>query len=190
MISARAIGLGALFALWFHAAFAQTARNDPDQARKSEATVLLSNVLSAAQIQGSQIIEMDNLAIDLSAFFDAVWATQGGLTGSAKIIEPTAGRTAHDVASYVIADCAQRCNGLFATGRFPSGPKDAFVRLKTGCSSKDGTSASDYTIAPRASGGFVIFSVTAANEGASTRSEEAGARIHQAAMAVLARARN
>jgi hypothetical protein len=132
-------------------------------ARKSEAIVLLADVLATTGVQNFKVLTRDETPADLRRW-SAVWSAPG-LTGVLDVIEPQTASQAEQVASFLTSTQAQACKkGNFSSQRLPSQPGSRTLRLRTGCG-VDATARSseaNYTIVPRyRGGGFYVFGIVA-----------------------------
>jgi hypothetical protein len=175
------LSVAALLCCCFQAEAQRQLDSRADQQR--EAQVVLTKVLSAAGVE-FDLVDLKSAAIDLRPFFDAAWRSNlRQLTGSALIFDKAT--DAHTVALRVMTDAAARCrNGTFVSNLSP--PKSLLARLRTGCSTSEGSIATDYTVAPRGSAnGFIAISVSSISPKAGDEANEIGARIYQAAQLVM-----
>jgi hypothetical protein len=151
---------------------------------RTEATILIANILSAAGIPGFRVVPREKIPDDFKSY-DAVWTTDD-VIGTVKIVSSQTVSSAEELATLVMASDAQTCKGVFASGRYPTQQKTGATRLRTGCSGSEHPIEVDYTIAPRAKGGFIVFGVLADEEKAQA-GKEAGAKLHEAAVRTFAR---
>jgi hypothetical protein len=140
-----------------------------DADTKTEATILIANVLSAAGISGFRVIPREQIPADLKSN-DAVWVADGGLVGTVRIVSQQGASSTEQLASYLMASDAQSCKGVFASGRYPTQQQSGSARLRTACDNSDNEATEiDYTIALRPQGGFYVFALVARAAAAASR---------------------
>jgi hypothetical protein len=120
----------------------------PDTANQAEATVILANVLSSAQLPGFSIKPAEEAAKFNAS---AVWTGPAGLAGMLNVL---AGQQFNDptLASGLIGSAAETCKGAFLSGSLPDLSQRKTVRVFTSCKEDSETLTTYFlaVLAPRA----------------------------------------
>jgi hypothetical protein len=150
---------------------------------KSEASIVVANVLSAAGMKGFRVVPPDEVPENLRGY-DAVWFAEG-VAGTVNILMPDVANSTEAVSALLLAKDARACSGSFASAK-PGQTEGGIVRLMTGCDRNGQITQVHYTIAYRPKGGFYVFAVLGdANTG--KPAQEVEERVFDAALKVVAK---
>ncbi len=118
---------------------------------------LATDFLAGARLPEARLVVADKPPA--LAEFAAVWRSEDA-AGAVRIIPPGPDVSAIGIASHLIAVDPQVCNGDFSASRvrIDVGNRAVFSALLS-CREADGQRATEYFIAPRRRGGFVVFAV-------------------------------
>lgn len=154
-----------------------------EEAWRAEATTLLANLLSSAQIRAFSIIPRNEYPDEL-ATYHAVWSAPG-VIGAVKVV--SADGTPTDISATLIAGDARECKGRFASGTTPGEDSGGAVSaVFAACDAPDNQWTIYYSIMRRASGGFYVLSILPVDsDGAAAKQAERD--IRRAAVAISAR---
>lgn len=124
---------------------------------------LATEFLTSAQLPDAHLIVSDKPPA--LAAFAAVWRSEDA-AGAVKIIPPGPDVSAIEIASNLIAVDPQLCKGDFTTARFHTdvGHRTVFSAVLS-CSEANEERVTEYVIAPRQQGGFVVFAVIRSKDG-------------------------
>ncbi len=124
---------------------------------------LATQFLTSAQLADAHLIVSDKPPA--LADFAAVWRS-GDAAGAVKIIPPGPAVSAIAIASNLIAVDPQLCKGDFTTARFHTdvGNRTVFSAVLS-CYEANEERVTEYLIAPRQRGGFVVFAVIRSTDG-------------------------
>jgi hypothetical protein len=130
---------------------------EPASVTALEELRLASDFLAKARLPEAHLVAADKPAA--LADFAAVWRADDA-AGAVKIIPPAADTSAVDIASNLITVDPQVCKGDFAAARYrtPVGNSAVFSAVLS-CSEANERRVTEYFIAPRHQGGFVVFAV-------------------------------
>ncbi|MBV8119291.1 MAG: hypothetical protein JO081_05045 [Alphaproteobacteria bacterium] len=130
---------------------------EPASATALEELRLATDFLAKARLPEAHLVGADKPAA--LADFAAVWRADDA-AGAVKIIPPAADTSAVDIASNLITVDPQVCKGDFAAARYrtPVGNSAVFSAVLS-CSEANERRVTEYFIAPRHQGGFVVFAV-------------------------------
>ena len=148
---------------------------------RTEATIFVANVLSAAGISGFKVVPRDQIPAT-SQQHDAVWTADNGIFGLLNIETSPQFSSADQAGASLMALDAQNCKGAFASGRYPTEPKSASARMMTACTGAERPSQVNYTIIPRSRGGFYVFAVIGESGDRAASAQEASVKLHNAAL--------
>ena len=130
---------------------------EPASATTVEEVRLATDFLARAQLPDAHLIGADKPPA--LADFAAVWRSEDA-AGAVKIIPPGPDVSAVGIASNLIAVDPQMCKGDFAAARFRIDIDDrAVFSAVLSCSETNQRRITEYFIAPRRQGGFVVFAV-------------------------------
>ncbi|HUC12196.1 MAG TPA: hypothetical protein VL985_17500 [Stellaceae bacterium] len=130
---------------------------EPASATTVEEVRLATDFLARAQMPDAHLIGADKPPA--LADFAAVWRSEDA-AGAVKIIPPGPDISAVGIASNLIAVDPQMCKGDFAAARFRIDIDDrAVFSAVLSCSETNQRRITEYFIAPRRQGGFVVFAV-------------------------------
>jgi hypothetical protein len=124
---------------------------------------LATEFLTSAQLPDAHLIASDKPPA--LAAFAAVWRSEDA-AGAVKIIPPGPDVSAIGIASNLIAVDPQLCKGDFTTARFHTdvGNRTVFSAVLS-CYEANEERVTEYLIAPRQQGGFVVFAVIRSTDG-------------------------
>ena len=135
----------------------------PAAASALEEVRLATEFLTSAQLADAHMIVSDKPPA--LADFAAVWRSEDA-AGAVKIIPPGPAVSAIAIASNLIAVDPQLCKGDFTTARFHTdiGKRTVFSAILS-CYEANEERVTEYLIAPRQQGGFVVFAVIRSTDG-------------------------
>ena len=134
---------------------------EPPTETAIEEVRLATSFLTRARLPDAHLIVADKPPA--LADFDAVWRSDDA-AGAVKIIQPGPDVSAIGIASNLIAVDPQLCKGDFTTARFRTnvGSRAVFSAVLS-CNGENERRVTEYFIAPRHQGGFVVFAVIRSN---------------------------
>jgi hypothetical protein len=146
--------------------------------QRLEATKVVANILAQGDMTGFKLLtsrEISELNSEYVSKSDVVWRADG-VFGTLRIIPKSAGITAKEIATAVVADDLKNCKGQSVSGSTKDERNPAIVRMFTGCQDGKETYEYRYTVVPVDDDAFYLFA-TGARSNAGKASEAAKVEV-------------